>query len=636
MSLYLRRGFQTAIDVVVLSIAYWLAVGIRFEFAIPPAWAHNLLSAWPYVVTVQVGSLVAFRVTRLSWRYVSLRETAMVAGATLAASLVLIAMRATLAGTLDPVRIPYGVLSGNFFLAFVALVGIRASRRIYGEAQARKRLGADKDLSRVLLIGAGEAGVIVARELVRRPDLGLQAVAFVDDDVLKHGMMIGGLPVIGATNDIARLAKLKRATRALITIANASGSTIRRITMLCREANLEAKIIPGMHEIVGDRVNLTRIREVAIEDLLGRDPVRLHEHQISDTIRDAIVMVTGAGGSIGSELCRQICRFRPRSLVLVERFENALFEIHRELLEAFPGVTLVPQIADVTDRVRMDGVFATHRPRLVFHAAAHKHVPMMEVNPGEAVKNNIGGTRTIVDLANRYAVDRFVFISTDKAVNPTSVMGTTKRVAEIYTQALAQRTTKRFVTVRFGNVLGSNGSVIPIFKGQIAKGGPVKVTHPEMQRYFMTIPEASQLVLQAGAMGEGGEIFILDMGEPVKIVDLARDLITLSGLRPDQDIAIEFTGTRPGEKLFEQLATDAEHADKTKHPKIFIGRIPSFPIDEVERNVEALLAVADSADGARIRTMLHKLVPEYTGAPTEPREVKPTRRPSESVPVLAS
>ncbi|HSD88430.1 MAG TPA: nucleoside-diphosphate sugar epimerase/dehydratase [Kofleriaceae bacterium] len=636
MSLYFRRGLQTVLDLSVLSIAYWLAFLIRFEFAIPPAWMAIAWIGWPYVLLVEMAGLIVLRVPRLSWRYVSLRETAAIGIATLLTSGILTVSHALLADTADVFRLPYGVLCSNLFFAFVLLVGIRAGRRIWGETKTRKLRDSEGDLVRVLLIGAGEAGVSVAREIAKRPDLGLVAVGFVDDDMLKLGSSISGLTVLGSTKDIEEIAARKRVTRALITIVNASGADIRRITATCLELGLETKIIPGMHEIVGGHVNLSRIREVAIEDLLGRDPVKLDEQQVTASIRDEVVMVTGAGGSIGSELCRQICRFEPKTLVLVERFENALFEIHRELVEAFPTIAIVPKIADVTDRVRMDAVFAAHRPDCVFHAAAHKHVPMMEENPGEAVKNNVGGTRTVADLAHHHGVERFVLISTDKAVNPTSVMGTTKRVAEIYTQALAQRSKTRFVTVRFGNVLGSNGSVIPIFKAQILRGGPVRVTHPEMQRYFMTIPEASQLVLQAGAMGEGGEIFILDMGSPVKIVDLARDLITLSGFKPDEDIAIEFTGMRPGEKLFEQLATDAEHAEKTKHPKIFIGRITAIPIDEVERDLASLMATADGADAARVRAALFKLVPEFLNGKSE-REGR-TRREnaSDSHPLLVS
>jgi FlaA1/EpsC-like NDP-sugar epimerase len=423
------------------------------------------------------------------------------------------------------------------------------------------------------------------------------------------------LPVLGTTNDLAEIAERKRIARVLITIANARGANIRRITELCRDARLDTKIIPGIYEIVGEKVNLSRIREVAIEDLLGREPVQLDEHVIGEALCSRVVLVTGAGGSIGSELCRQVCRFGPQRVLLVERFENALFEIHRELTEAFPTLQIDPCIADVTDATRMAQLFANYRPDIVFHAAAHKHVPMMEWNPGEAIKNNIGGTRVVADLSDQHGVQRFVLISTDKAVNPTSVMGATKRVAEIYLQALSSRSETKFVTVRFGNVLGSNGSVIPIFRSQIAKGGPVTVTHPDMKRFFMTIPEAAQLVLQAGAMGDGGEIFILDMGEPVRIVDLARDLVTLSGLRPDEDIEIKFSGVRPGEKLYEELASDAENADKTKHPKIFTGRIKTHAWDAVQIGVEALLDLASGHALDRVRAALRELVPEYQTTP---------------------
>jgi FlaA1/EpsC-like NDP-sugar epimerase len=458
----------------------------------------------------------------------------------------------------------------------------------------------------------------VAREIANRPDLGLQPVGFLDDDPLKVGASIAGLPVLGRTADVGEIAGRKRVDRALITIANASGAQVRRIAELCRDADLDTKIIPALAEIVGEKVNLSRIREVAIEDLLGRAPVRLDEDVVGASIRSRVVLVTGAGGSIGSELCRQVARFGPERLVLVERFENALFEIHRELSAAFPHVPIEPRIADVCDARRMEQVFESCKPELVFHAAAHKHVPMMEWNCGEAVKNNVGGTRVVGELADRFGVQRFVLISTDKAVNPTSVMGATKRVSEIYIQALSQRSETRFVTVRFGNVLGSAGSVIPIFKEQIARGGPVRVTHPEMRRYFMTIPEASQLVMQAGAMGQGGEIFILDMGEPVRIVDLARDLITLSGLRPDDDIEIELTGVRPGEKLFEELSTDAEHADKTKHPKVFIGRIKPHDWDAVEAGLAVLLEAAEAGVAEQVRTVLGQLVPEYRAARPPP------------------
>ncbi len=607
------RSLRVAIDLVAMSIAFWCAYLFRFEFQIPGAVRDGAVFHWLWVVGLQYLGLIAFGVPRMSWRYLNMRDTARVLLAVAVPSVVAAILRLL---HVLPVPsggvIPLGVLAMDFVLVFFALVGIRAGRRYLGEERDRQKRATQGKRHRVLLIGAGEAGVIVARELAHRPELELNPVGFIDDDPLKHRALIAGIPVLGGTKDLKELAYAKRVKKVLITIANASGQQIRRITEMCRDADLETKIIPGIYEIVGDKVNLSRLREVAIEDLLGREPVRLDEDVVGSSLRSRVVLVTGAGGSIGSELCRQICRFGPERLILLERFENALFEIHRELASAFPHVIVEPRIADVTDAARMADVFEAARPAIVFHAAAHKHVPMMEWNPGEAVKNNVGGTRTVADLADKYGVERFVLVSTDKAVNPTSVMGATKRVAEIYLQVLSTRSRTRFVTVRFGNVLGSAGSVIPIFKDQIAKGGPVQVTHPEMRRYFMTIPEASQLVMQAGAMGQGGEIFILDMGEPVKIVDLARDLITLSGLRPDEDIEIEFSGVRPGEKLFEELSTATEQAERTKHPKVLIGRHQAHVFEEVVQGIAELLGVANGTAGDQVKSALSHLVPEYS------------------------
>lgn len=609
----LNRSLRTVLDVTVLSLAYWLAFLFRFELQITSEGAGVLFVSWPYVIVLQFAALVAFGIPRMAWRYVSMIDTARVLVAMTCSGVVLLVLRLLMPLTaLSFLVVPFGVLAMDFVLAFVGLVGVRAAWRLRSEVRARRRRMVEGERHRVLLIGAGEAGVIVLREIMNRPDLGLMPVGFIDDNAAKIGTHIGGLQVLGGTEHVAEIAERKRAKRALITIANASGAEMRRITNHCREAGLDTKIIPGIYELVGEKVNLSRIREVAIEDLLGREPVSLDESTIASTIRSRVVLITGAGGSIGAELCRQVCRFGPERLVLVERYENALFEIHRELTATFPHVPIEPRVGDICDVDRMERIFATSRPAVVFHAAAHKHVPMMEWNPCEAVKNNVGGTRIVADLADRHGVERFVLISTDKAVNPSSVMGATKRVAEIYVQSLSQRSATRFVIVRFGNVLDSAGSVVPIFRAQIAAGGPVTVTHPEMTRYFMTIPEASQLVLQAGAMGSGGEIFILDMGQPVRIVDLARDLITLSGLRPEEDIEITFSGVRPGEKLFEELTTDAEHADKTKHPKVFIGRIRPNDWDLVVALLGNLLATANSNDGERVRTALVELVPEYS------------------------
>lgn len=379
-------------------------------------------------------------------------------------------------------------------------------------------------------------------------------------------------------------------------------------------------------------MNTSRLRDVALEDIMQRPAVALDSGAIADIVQGRTVLITGAGGSIGSDLCRIVCDFAPRRLVLVERAESNLFTAHRRLTEGFPGLRLVPCLADICDARRMKQLLSRFRPAVLFHAAAHKHVPMMESDPGEAVRNNVGGTKRLADLAHYQGVGVFVMISTDKAVKPCSVMGASKRVAELYIQALSQRSQTRFVAVRFGNVLGSVGSVVPIFQEQIARGGPVTVTHPQMERYFMTIPEACQLVLQAASMGCGGEIYILDMGEPVKIVDLARDLIRLSGLRPDHDIEIRFTGVRPGEKLFEELALPEERAEKTRHSRIFIGHLPSQNWESVNRHVRELLKLARYAEPARIRAKLKEIVPEYEyvcPSRARPREhVRPNRVPA--------
>jgi FlaA1/EpsC-like NDP-sugar epimerase len=615
----IAKSSQRVIDVVVLMAAFALAFLLRFDWVLPSPMWERLFVTLPFVVGFQYLLLVAFGVPRFSWRFVGLREAVRVLEAIGVGAAVLLAVR-VVAGQLqgrfpaaEHALIPIGVTLIDLLLAFLGIAGVRGVRRVLGERSEASRRAAHGHRVPTLLVGAGQAGLLVAKELDARPDLGIRPVGFLDDDPYKHGSTVHGIPVLGSTDRLAEFARTYGAEQVLIAIANAPGKEIRRIKELCDEAGLPAKIIPGIFQIVGGKVNLSRIRPVSIEDLLRREPVSLEMDAIAGIVRGKSVLVTGAGGSIGSELCRQVCTFGPARLVLVEQAENALFHVHRELVGAHPDLAegLVPCIADITDKARLEAIFEEHRPELVFHAAAHKHVPMMEWNPGEAVKNNVFGTRAVADVAHARGVDRFVMISTDKAVNPTSVMGCSKRVAEIYVQALAQRSQTRFVTVRFGNVLGSNGSVIPIFQEQIARGGPVTVTDPEMRRYFMTIPEACQLVLQAGTMGEGGEIFVLDMGEPVKIVDLARDLITLSGFKPGEDIEIEFTGIRPGEKLFEELSVAEEAADKTRHPKIFVGKFRPHDWTEVQAQLLSLRTVAEEGDAAAVRAKFQEIVPEY-------------------------
>lgn len=631
MTRFMNRTTQAALDMAILSLALWIAFFLRFDGQPPFIMLKRLVFVWPWVVGLQFGVLALFGVPRFSWRFIGLREVTRIVVALGLTSALLLVIRIASArlfpvwGYFQYVLIPFGVIAMDFTIALLGIAGIRALRRITTERKATKRRG--KGIAKqenTILLGAGAAGLLIAKELVSRPELGMRPVGFLDADKSKVGTIVHGIPVLGTTEMMQEVAEEHGATLALIAIASARGKDIRRLSQQCSRLGIKTKIIPSVHDIVSGHVNIGEIRELNIEDLLRREPVQLEEDAISEFIEGQVVVVTGAGGSIGSELCVQICSFAPKCLVMVERSENALFESHRALLAQFPDISLIPSIADVSDAERIRSIFLEYEPQTVFHAAAHKHVPMMESNPGEAVKNNVFGTKTLVDIAHESRVDAFVMVSTDKAVNPTSVMGATKRVAEIYVQALAAKSKTRFVTVRFGNVLGSAGSVIPIFKQQIAKGGPVTVTHPEMTRYFMTIPEACQLIMQAGTMGQGGEIFILDMGEPVKIVDLASDLITLSGLEPSVDIEIEFCGIRPGEKLYEELSASTENAKKTSHPKIFVGQhvaIDSFVLKEQLADLQ----VAGEMGKDAITERLTALVPTFPTGETPSSEAAPAQ-----------
>lgn len=625
MSRYFAISAQILIDFFLLSAAFSLAFLFRFEFSLSPYYLKLLFFTLPYVVILQYLFIVLMGVHRLSWQYISLKDTSRIIAAAAGASMLLVIMRLLMpevggTGYARYVTLPLGILAIDFVLAFLFITGVRLLRRSIAEREERGRqeLPSGKSAVNTLLIGAGRAGVLVAKEVQQNPHLGMRIAGFLDDDPKKIGTYILGNSVLGATSCLESIVQKHHVKQAVITIAAARGADIRRIVSLCETAKLPVKIIPGLYEILDGRVKLSRIRSVEIDDLLGREAVDLDIESIGIFLKDKCVLVTGAGGSIGAELCRQVMRYAPRSLILLEQAENPLFLIHKELESAAGDTTLVPCIADICDADRVRAVFASQKPQVVFHAAAHKHVPMMEWNPGEAVKNNVFGTKNIADAADAFGTEAFVMISTDKAVNPTSVMGTTKRVAELYVQALAKVSRTKFTAVRFGNVLGSAGSVIPIFKEQIKNGGPVTVTHPEMQRYFMTIPESCRLVIQAAVLGRGGEIFVLDMGEPIKIVDLARDLIRLSGFGQDE-IAIEFTGIRPGEKLFEELSTSAERMTKTHHPKIFIGKFEAFPMEKIIDALSVLSSIAESASPQGIRHTLSTLVPEMSLSAEEGR-----------------
>jgi FlaA1/EpsC-like NDP-sugar epimerase len=597
----------------VLVVAFWIAYELRFEFRLSEQETQSRLWQTPLVVLIQFAALFIAGVYAFIWRYIGMAEITAFIKAAFWSGLVLLTLRLGLTAEFHVWRVPISIIVMTTVFGVGGVLCLRVLRRgIYERFEKKAQANGSNGRRRkpVLLVGAGRAGMLAAREIQNRGDLGLEIRGFVDDDAEKLGSVIQGVKVLGVSRDLPRLVPDLGVDHVIITIAQASRLTIRRIIEICEQIPIKARIIPGYYEIVGGQVELTRIRDVEIVDLLGREPVHLDQEILAEFLKGKTVMVTGAGGSIGAELARQVAHFEAGTLLLVERAEFALFDIDRELRQRWPQLSLVPLVADICDQPRMQSIFADHRPSVVVHAAAHKHVPMMEINPTEAVKNNILATRLLGELAGAHEVDAFIQISTDKAVRPSSVMGASKRIAELAVQALDPRFATRFVSVRFGNVLGSAGSVVPIFREQILNGGPVTVTHPDMVRYFMTISEAAQLVLQAGAMGAGGEIFILDMGEPVRILDMAKDMISLFGLKPYEDIDIVFSGMRPGEKLFEELQIDGERISKTKHPKIFIGRINTSPEAEVDEALARLRELSAPSQEKKLRAYLNQLLPE--------------------------
>ncbi|MCS6880162.1 MAG: nucleoside-diphosphate sugar epimerase/dehydratase [Oscillochloridaceae bacterium] len=552
------------------------------------------------------------------WRYASSQEfLTLYAALTIATLLIgaLLSFQRAISGTaLVPFSIPF-----LFVVLAAGLITLpRLSIGLFYNLRSR-RASASGVPQRVLIMGAGGAGAHLARQLRDHPEFGLQVIGFLDDDPLKHHMHIHGVPVLGSHQAIPEIARATGASAVIIAISGLPGRKVRAIVSLCESVGLRTKIIPGLHDLLDSRVSFTQIRDVQIEDLLRREPIATDTTAVRQLLHGRRVLVTGGGGSIGSELCRQILACNPAELVVLGHGENSVFEIHHELLRRVaalpadgPRPRIHPVIADIREPDRLDEVFAAHRPEVVFHAAAHKHVPLMECNIREAFSNNVFGTRNVLNAAERYEVDRLVMISTDKAVNPTSIMGVSKRVAELLVHQTAKRCRRPYVAVRFGNVLGSRGSVLHTFKKQIAAGGPVTVTHPEMRRFFMTIPEAVQLVLQAAVLGRGGEVFTLDMGEPIKIVDLARDMIELSGLQVGEDIEIVFTGLRPGEKLYEELFVPGEEYRRTSHAKIFIAANAS---SLVPQNLDALVNALERAtlrgDRSAMLAAVQELVPNH-------------------------
>jgi FlaA1/EpsC-like NDP-sugar epimerase len=606
-----RNRYLLFIDAGLLGAAPFLAYGIRFE-----GWHWGAEDRATAVVFAGIGVLLSiavfalFGLYRRLWRYASIAELELIFAAAATADILSLVLGIwILPGTgLTPVRVPLSVLFATSLLTFAIIGTPRLLMRIAGWRSLRRKA---KGQRRVLIAGAGAAGESIVRELRANPDLEMDPVGFVDDDLQKQGMRLSSLPVLGPLHAIPALIARLGVTDILIAMPRAPGPVVREVVRAAFDAGVRTQIVPGLFEILSERVSVTAIREVQIEDLLRRDVIQTDLADVQRLASRRTVLVTGGGGSIGAELCRQLADLGPERLIVLGHGENPIFDITEELIRRGVSCQVVPVIADVRDAKRVNDIFAEHRPFAVFHAAAHKHVPLMESNVVEAITNNVLGTRNLVEAAAAHGTQHFVCISTDKAVRPTNVMGATKRIAEFVVHNAAIRFGRNFVSVRFGNVLGSQGSVVPTFVRQIKSGGPVTVTHPDMRRFFMTIPEAVQLVLQAGSLGVGGELFMLDMGEPVKVLDLARDMIRLSGLQEGVDIMIEFSGVRPGEKLYEEMFFSHEVAEATGHPKILRAKsgLEQYCNDEV---IDELIQMArGGADAKGLRVLLRRLVPDF-------------------------
>ncbi len=595
----------------VFSVVFLLSYAIRYDGAIPERLWPRVLSLVPAVIAIKLLTFAFFKSHQGWWRYTTFADIVHLGYAVTAASIGVV-----LVGYLiDPQNlVPRSVVLIDWAMTLLFLGALRGGTRLLREQYYP--MTSQQPSQPVLIVGVSELGLALVHELRVQPRLGLKPVGFLDPNPNLKGRVLAGLPVLGVPGDLDRVVERSGARTVLVPTPAIEPAELRDLVARCKEANVRLKVVPGVDAFISGRV-VVQPRDVEIEDLLARDPVNLDSNAIGRFLTDRVVLITGAAGSIGSEICRQVLAFRPSRLLLLDHSENGLFFLERDLATLAEGVELIPCIASITDSTRLRSIFRRYRPDVVFHAAAHKHVPMMEANPGEAVKNNVLGTRTLVDEAIHAGVEAFVMISTDKAVNPTSVMGTTKRLAEMYVQSQSVGCATRLVTVRFGNVLGSNGSVVPLFREQIRQGGPITVTHPEMTRFFMTIPEASQLVLQAGALGKGGEIFVLDMGRPVRVLDLALDMIRLSGLTQDQ-IEIQYTGLRPGEKLHEELYDDREEQIATPHPKIFAALHRPGDKKHVRHQLDRLCDVVDlpsEAIIAAIREVVDEYRPSVTGTP---------------------
>ncbi|MCE1227119.1 MAG: polysaccharide biosynthesis protein [Geobacteraceae bacterium] len=602
-----RRLLVFGLDVILIGLSFFAAFLLRFDFSVPSELRSLFEQGLLISLLVKPVVFLLSGLYRSLWRYASLQDGVEIAKVVTASSVIsgflLMYLR-------HFAPYPRSIFILDWFLLLALIASSRLVWRVYRETVIMPRRNMAGQ--RTLIVGAGEAGSLLLKEIRRQQDFAFSVVGFVDDDPQKAGMKLHGVAVLGTTKQLAALISSHSVEDVIIAIPTAAGNAMRDIVRSCEHCKVRFKTLPAISDIIEGKISVSQIKDVDICDLLGRDPIELDQEAIRNYLEGKRVLVTGAAGSIGSEICRQVARYSPAKLVLLDSAETPLYHIEKELTEVWPAMRLAPVLADVRQAGRLDYVFETFLPEVVFHAAAYKHVPMIEYNPVEAVTNNILGTRVLAEKASAFRVQNFVMISTDKAVNPTNVMGASKRAAELYVQALARKSQTHFTTVRFGNVLGSNGSVIPLFKEQIAAGGPVTVTHPDVIRYFMTIPEASQLVLQAGCIGNGGEIFVLDMGKPVKIVDLAEELISLSGLTPHEDIEIVFTGLRPGEKLYEELLVAGEGVKPTAHHKIKVLESVVCDLEAVTVAVDKLKLAAASADTREVMDSLKQLVPEFS------------------------
>lgn len=603
--LLLRRIFLIILDCLMINVCAFMAILIRFDLSISSIPTHYLDAILAYVPWNTVITILIFYCCRLYhslWKYASIDEvTNVMIGCILAAAAQYIGIH------IMNLHVPRSYYPLSMVFLMVGVVGTRFIYRFLRLLSNRYH-GAKK--SRIMIIGAGEAANVIIREITASQYVDGTVVCIIDDNRSKVGRYIQGVKIVGTRHKIVEAARKYEITDIIIAIPTAPRKEIRSILEICKETNCTLKILPGIYQLINEEVSVSRLRTVEIEDLLGRDPVRIDAREVSDFLRGKIVMVTGGGGSIGSELCRQIASFSPAKLIIVDIYENNAYFVQQELKNRYPKIKLEVLIASVRNTNRMDQIFDKYRPEFVYHAAAHKHVPLMEDSPNEAIKNNVGGTLKLAKAADKYGVKRFIFISTDKAVNPTNIMGASKRICEMIIQSFNRKSQTEFVAVRFGNVLGSNGSVIPLFKQQIMNGGPVTVTHPDIIRYFMTIPEAVSLVIQAGIYAHGGEIFVLDMGKPMKIDDLARNLIKLSGYTPDVDIPIVYTGLRPGEKLYEELLMGEEGLQKTENSSVFIGHPIQLDEEKFFKQLTELHHMVENEED-HIKEKVHEIIPTY-------------------------